>query len=141
MTAPIDIANDSILKFAQWTLWFCGAMYILLGLGLVLAFSLPLVIASSQQSGAEGGIVMAIVMALVMFAVCGGIAAANFAAAWGLGKRKGWAWVLTLIIGALYAPSGCMPLGALLLYAMLRTGFKDAYEADAAGAVPAPAAF
>ncbi len=129
-----DLENDSLLKAARGTLWFCGAVYLLLGL-----VSLLMVVPLMLEGGE--GIVVGLIMGVFMLAICGGIAAVNFVAAWGLGARKKWAWIVTIILGALYAPTGCLPLGVLLLYAMLRSGFKEAYDAEADGTLGAAVGF
>jgi len=124
----VDLANDFWLKASIWTLWFCGACYLLLGCCFPVAmFVGPL----SEGGGRAGETAMVMVFAVVLFAVGGGCAVGNFAVARGLAQRKKWAWIGTVIVGGLYAPSGCLPFGALLLYAMLRPGVKETFEAEA----------
>jgi uncharacterized membrane protein (DUF2068 family) len=48
-----------------------------------------------------------------------GFGALNVVAAWGLGQRRKWAWVVAVILTFLYLPSGCMPLGAVMAWGLL----------------------
>ena len=45
----------------------------------------------------------------------------------GLNRGQFWGWLVTVVIGAMYAPSACLPVGAFLLYAMLNDEVRKAY--------------
>jgi hypothetical protein len=139
MRPTVDLGNDSLFKLTIGTLWFCGVAYVLLTIVVLGAYALPFVVGPGQVGAAEAGI-MAVVggFATGMMAA---IAAANFFAAWGLSRRKKWAWLLAVILGGLYAPSGCLPFGALILFTLLRSGVKESFEAEAAQAVEGPTRF
>ena len=44
-----------------------------------------------------------------------------------LRKRKFWAWIAGLIIGALYAPSLFLPLGIMILVGLLAEGSRNEF--------------
>lgn len=48
-----------------------------------------------------------------------GVAFGHFAVAWGLGEGKRWAWLTTLLMGALSLATCCLPLSVLFLWGML----------------------
>jgi hypothetical protein len=113
----IRIAQLQWVMYSRWILIFVGLFYV--GLGAVI----PLFYGSIAFVDPEIGPEMA------PFLAAGGLCAAlfiwgfsvpMFAAAWGLKRGKKWAWVVTLIVGAMLAPSACLPLGAALLYGMLQ---------------------
>jgi hypothetical protein len=54
------------------------------------------------------------------FVVCAGFGALNFVAAWGLDRETKWGWIVSLVLAAMYAPSGCFPLGVLMLIGLLQ---------------------
>lgn len=106
------------LGLVQGIFIFVGICYIALGpvLGWVL---------SMDPTTPPG---MASLMTVVMLGfgiVFGGL---NFIVAWGLGNRSYWAWVLALILGALYLPSACLPLGGIILYCVLQPDFTAAFK-------------
>ncbi len=138
MTPPrVDLASDFWLKASIWTLWFCGAVYLLLGCCFPLALFLGPTL-GNEAGGRPGETAVMMIFAVVMLAVGGGCAVGNFAVARGLARRQKWAWIGAVIAGGLYAPSGCLPFGAVLLYAMLRPGVKESYEAEARELAGAP---
>ena len=125
MNSSIDLDTDPWIKFSVVTLWFCGAIYVLIGLVGVIFGALPAL--SSARGGAAFGVLFG-----GMFLLVGvGCGIGNFVAAVGLARRRKWAWIVTVIIGGIYAPSGCLPFGAILLYAMLRKGVREELEAAA----------
>ncbi len=131
----IDLSNDSYFKWAIRSIWFCGTCYLLLGL--LCPASMILLYSVAPAGGGDEQIVN-LITGIVMFPVGVACAIGNFVVASALKKRKKWAWIGGLIIGLLYAPSGCMPFGALILYGLLRNGVKQAYEAEANALSGAP---
>jgi len=51
----------------------------------------------------------------------------NFVVARGLDERRRWAWNAALIIGAVYAPSVCLPFGWVILRVVLSDDAKQQY--------------
>ena len=100
---------------SQGVLVFTGGCYLLMGVGFGGVYTfLPLMVAPDDPE----------ILVMVPFGILIGligvlIAGVNFAAAWGLGARKMWGYVMALIMAALYLPSGCMPFGAVLAYGLL----------------------
>ena len=89
-------------------------------------FAVPFLVGRVNDDSIVGA-VMAVPL-LVVGIACG---VGNFVIARGLSQRKKWAWIAGVVVGCIYAPSGCVPFGVVVLYALLRTGVKDAYEAEA----------
>lgn len=124
MSQPFDAPDDDDLggfglpwlRYARLALVFTGVVYALLGLGFAPLYGW--VFSQDPQLPAAFGWVLGVVLLVV--------AAANVLAAWGLGRRAKWAWFLGLILGAIYLPSGCLPIGALILYGLLRDDTRKA---------------
>ena len=49
------------------------------------------------------------------------------AAAIGLARGAKWAWYVTVVVGAMYVPSLCLPVGAFLVYAMVNDEVRRAF--------------
>ena len=133
-----DLENDGYFGWAVGVLWLGGGFYVFAGLFSLVFMAAP-ILAGPRAGAGEGAILF--IFGLVFLVMMGGFAFANFAAAWGLKRRKKWAWIVALIVGAIYAPSACLPFGLLILYALLRTGVKESYDADARALDPAPTTF
>jgi len=123
VSPPIDLDNDGWLKAAIGSLWFCGVTYVLIGLLFPLIF-----LAGPGASEGEGLIMFACLLPVGVACAVG-----NFVVARALSQRKKWGWIGGIVVGAIYAPSGCLIFGGIILYALLRPGFKDAYEKAAEG--------
>lgn len=126
MQSHIDLSNDLLLKLTIWGFWGIGVLQsvILFAAIAVIFFVQPEVTAG--MSSEEATLMMVVVgVVAFFFAFCVG---GGFLAAWGLGKRKRWAWIVALLVGALYIPNTCLPFGAMVLVTLLRGGFKDAYD-------------
>lgn len=131
-----DLETDGWLRGAIWSLRFCGAGYLLLGLATPLMLGFVIV---AENSKGQGESVFMALGATLLFAVGAGCALMNFLVARALNRRQRWGWIGAIVAGAIYAPSGCMPFGALILYAVLRPGFRDAYlAASAQNSAPLP---
>jgi drug/metabolite transporter (DMT)-like permease len=122
----IDISNDLLFKLTLGSLWFSGVFYILLGLGLGAFFVLMPEMMGDPEMPAWFSLAMGVVMLVVSLACAVG----NFVVARGLSKRKSWAWVGAVVIGGIYAPSGCILFGVLILVTVLRPGFRESYLAE-----------
>lgn len=124
MASDQDFEKDGWLRATRYVLIFVGVCYLpLIGLGPYLAstkFNDPKMPADFNRG-------FGIVFTLVIAVVCVGVAALNFAAAWGLARGKRWAWTLSVILGALYAASICLPFGAVILYGLLRDKVRNLY--------------
>ena len=116
MCSPRNGARDGTCDGVS--LIFTGVCYVLLGA--VMGFMLGPIMGLEQRPGAPPmPDAFLTVMGVVMFVMCAGFGAANFVAAWGLARGAKWAWFVTVIVGGIYAPSGCLPFGVVLLYGML----------------------
>ena len=119
----INLGDDILFKLSIGALWFSGVCYMLLGLVMGATFLAPEFL---EAVYGEFGFLLS-AMVLLIGVAC---AVGNFAVAHGLGKRKRWAWVGAVVIGGLYAPSGCFIIGILILVAMLRSGVRESYLAE-----------
>ncbi|MEZ4238615.1 MAG: hypothetical protein R3F59_21185 [Myxococcota bacterium] len=128
---PHWITGDPWITACRGVLWFTGACYLLLGLASGPLFGFATMVDPETKAPPEIALVAGAVGGGVMLVVCGGIAAVNFAAAWGLVRGRMWAWVLTLIVGGIYAPSGCLPFGAVLLYGVLNERTRKRFRRSA----------
>jgi hypothetical protein len=98
-----------------------AVIYLILGLGCLVLFR---VTGFYQEDGDR---VLAVVFAVVMLTVCVALAIGIEAVAFGLRRRKFWAWVAGLCIFGLYVPSLFLPLGALGLWGLLDPGSRAAF--------------
>ncbi|MCB9778858.1 MAG: hypothetical protein H6742_09865 [Alphaproteobacteria bacterium] len=99
------------VRITQATLVFVGLCYLALGVAMVpLA---PFMLETDQGDPLAGA------FGVILFFVCAVFGAFNFVVAWGLGTRAKWAWIAGIVLGAMYAPSGCMPFGVAVLYGLL----------------------
>jgi hypothetical protein len=120
-----DLRGDPWVLAARYILWFCGVSYLLIGLGCIGIFAaMPLL---AEPSDDFPPLFVWIPFALLSLGLTVGVALVNVAAAVGLGRGRRWAWIVTLILGATYAPSACLPFGAVLLYAMLNDRTRRRY--------------
>ena len=131
MEGQIDLAADGWLKWAVVVLHFVGVAYVALGVCVGGILLMPMMMTCSLGASQDEAVVNA-VMAPVMLLFSVAIGVVNFVVASALSKRKPWAWIGALILGGIYAPSICLPFGAVILYALLRPGLKQAYDAEAA---------
>ena len=112
--APSEYDGPWILA-SQVVLVFTGSLYGLLGVLAGGTYTLvPLLLAEEDPA-----ILVMIPFGLLMLAMGVGLGALNIGAAWGLGQRRMWAWVVGVILAFLYLPSLCMPLGAVLAWGLL----------------------
>lgn len=112
----IEIALDPWVNRARWILWFCGIVYLLLGL---VTGPITAGLVTDPEMPQWLSIVILLGCTLFTFAICGGIGLLNLATANGLGRGSKWAWYAALVIGGLYLPSGCCLFGGVLMAAML----------------------
>jgi len=87
-----------------WTLVGSGIIYLMVGL----AAGPLLALREAQESGEP---LLAVLFGVIFFVGCGGFAAVNFVAAWGLDRRAKWAWIVALLVGGMYAASACCLFG------------------------------
>ena len=118
-----ELDRQDVILTSPWVKWtrvcliFVGICYCALGI----VFS-PVIFLDPELPLAFQLFFVAL---LLLFGV--GIGIVNFVAAWGLGRGAKWAWITTVILGATYAPSGCLPFGVLFLIAMLKTDVREAF--------------
>ena len=128
ITSDINLREDLLFKMAVGSLWLCGVVYIPVGVFMPALFLEDFVMDDIAPSRAMVFGAIWIISFLISLACALG----NFVVAWALQKRKSWGWVAAIIVGAIYAPSTCLPFGVLILVAMLRSGVRDAYIREGA---------
>lgn len=119
---PAEAPPDGLLTAARFTLGFVGLCYVGIGFGMG-----PFVLA--MDSGSSDPMPLGLKIAFVLVGLLVGlvVAAFNFLAAWGLGRTRRWAWLLALVLGAIYLPSACLPFGAVIVAALVRDPVRKAY--------------
>jgi len=112
--------------YVRITLVFVGVCYLLIGLATV-----PLMWAQFALDPAMAGDPMAPWFGAstggLMFCCGGGVGIVNFLAAAGLKRGRKWAWLTSVVLGGIYAPSICLPFGAVMLYGMLREDVRTVF--------------
>lgn len=119
-----DVSRLEWVRYTRWTLWFCGGVYVLMGLVMAPGF---LWLSAHDSEMQDMPSWFPAFMGVFLFVVCAGFGAVNLLAAHGLGKGAKWGWILALVMGGIYAPSGCMPFGALILYGLLNERVRKVY--------------
>ncbi|MFO0659144.1 MAG: hypothetical protein U0165_04850 [Polyangiaceae bacterium] len=122
MNTTRDFYEDGWLQFTRIVL-FCNGL-----------FYLPLIVFSPfhfydmavHASIPERRAIFCVVL-LISLVFCGGLSLASFSAAWGIVRRKRWAWIIAVISGGLYVPSCLFPIGAVMLYGLLRDHVRRAF--------------
>lgn len=122
--SPASFAQDPWVRTTRYILWFCGATYVLLGLaiGPVLA-----VLPTLEDNPDAPPFVVSAILGLFATLVSVVVGAVNFVAASGLARGTKWGWILSVILGGIYAPSGCMLFGVLILYGLLNERVRKMY--------------
>lgn len=120
-TPPAEL---SWVRYTRWILSFCGALYVLMGVFSPLILKL---VSAMDKQGEPMPTGILVGLGLFLVVICGGFGVLNLVAAWGLGQRRKWAWVLAVVVGGIYAPSACLPFGALILYGMLNERVRKVY--------------
>lgn len=113
----IEIALDPWVNYSRWVLWFCGIVYLFLGVVTGPLYGIALM--DDPNVSSTFAIGMAVGLGLVFLIVCGGVGLVNLLVAIGLGRGAKWAWYGAVVLGGLYMPSLCCLFGGLLLYGML----------------------
>jgi len=110
------------LGWPRGALIVCGVGYLLLGLagGPLLAGGLWF----DPDGNSEGELAAMLAVSAVWFVLSGGIAAANFVLAWGLGAGRRWAFWGSLFAGAVYTASICLPFGLAIVIPLWKPGVK-----------------
>jgi hypothetical protein len=113
----IEIALDPWVNYARWVLWFCGIVYLFLGVVTGPLYGISMMDDPSVPTSWAVGV--AVVLGLVGLVVGGGYGLANLIVAGGLGRGSKWSWYATVLLGALQLPCCCL-FGAILLFGMLK---------------------
>jgi Ca2+/Na+ antiporter len=95
------------IQMAVVCLHISALLYVLIGLGLCAILAM------------ENNVKSLIPFSLCVFTMIGALVVAIEVIAYGLTKRKFWAWVAGLIMFGIYVPSLFFPLGALGLWGLL----------------------
>lgn len=118
------IARDGWVRWSRYLLMLIGVGYILIGLGIAISFLLR------DVPEVEGG------APTWIYPLSGGVGGCctgvfgifNFVAANGLSNGRKWAWYLSILLGAMYVPSCCLPFGALIVYGLLRDTTRARFQ-------------
>ncbi|MBX2801321.1 MAG: hypothetical protein KTR31_26825 [Myxococcales bacterium] len=115
--AAEERADLPMVRYARMVLIGLAALNGLFAIGVPVLYGLIPMLDPSMDAEA--------VPVMIGVGLCGGLMVFGMgvvpmvAAVMGLNRGAKWGWILTVIIGALYVPSLCLPVGAFLLYAML----------------------
>lgn len=113
-----------LLYATQMTLVGFGALYWLLGL---LGIVLLLMGIALAAEGSEDAFIL-IIEGPILLVTGGGFGSLMIATAGGLQRRAMWAWIATLVCGAMFLSSPCcLPIGAMWLYAMLQDRTRQVF--------------
>ena len=120
-----DAEPIPLLFATQVSMGVVGALYLLLGL-LGAAMTVLGAVLMAEGGGEDAFVFLIEGPIIIVFA--GGLGAIMLAAALGLQRRAMWAWVATLIAGAMMMSSPCcMPVGLLWLYTLLQEPARKAF--------------
>ncbi len=122
--ATPNVGELDWVRYTRWTLWFCGGVYALLGVVMVPGFAWLMTLEGEAEALPAP---IALGFGLIMLLVGVGFGALNGAAAWGLARGHKWGWILGVVLGGIYAPSGCLPFGVIILYGLLNERVRKAY--------------
>lgn len=117
------------LRICQLILVICGLSYGIFGLSCGFFYSGT--VGLDPTVGVTESVLFAVLGALVALGLCVAVALINFIAAVGLIQRQPWGRFLTIAIGVFYTPSGCFPLGLILLYGMFQPNTRAIFLAAA----------
>jgi uncharacterized membrane protein YedE/YeeE len=85
-----------------------------------------LIISEDAVLNNDEEIIFTVIMGGFIFLVSIVVSFLNFVVAYGLKKRRKWAWIGGLILGAIYTASICFPFGAVILFALFKN--QKAFE-------------
>ncbi len=130
--APSDFGYDvpdPWMRYTPWILYVVGALYMMLGFVSVVLFGgfAALVASVAQSQDDMLGAMMMVAYAASLFVVGVGFGAVNFAAGAGFGRRSKVGWFATVILGAIYLGSACMPFGLAILYGALNDRTRKSF--------------
>ena len=114
-----------LVTLARLGLVVVGLGYALFGPGLAMLAGSPFLL--DPLVGAGVGPITGGVLGLVVVAGCVGLGVLNLVVAVGLGWRNPWWWAGGVFLGVVYTPTGCLPVGLLLLVALLGSQARRAY--------------
>jgi hypothetical protein len=100
--------------YVRVCLLLAGGAYVVLGLVLAPLMTFGMTAEDELPVG------VAIAIGVVTFIFSAGFGVLNFVAARGLKNETKWGWILSIVIAAIYAPSICLPLGAIMLVGLLQ---------------------
>jgi hypothetical protein len=118
LDAPAMPPRSSWFGVVKGLLWFSGICYVLIG-----AVAGPAMGWAMTVDG-EVPVFVGWLIGIGTFLFCAAFGGANFAAAIGLDRETKWGWIVSLVLAAMYAPSGCLPIGVLMLVGLLQDGVR-----------------
>ena len=121
LAPPVPWDPGLWLRYTRWAIRVLGGLWILYALSGVCMLVWALMNPDYPMIG------VLLMTGASMAAASGGFGALHLLIAWRLGKGSRLAWVLGILLGIFYVPTGCLPLGvgilAVLLNAKVRKGF------------------
>jgi len=127
---PRSPADFPWVQYTRYTLIFTGIAYVVLGMAIGPLFFFMSQLEKNSEEFPPG---LAILLGVISFFFCAAFGAVNFVASYGLRTGRKWGWIMSVIIGGLYAPSGCMLFGVLILYGMLNDPVRRFYMDGGSG--------
>ncbi len=123
--APEEIELP-LLGLARVGLVLAGLGWLCMGPGLALTWGGPFFVAPLNPFWVDalgGGLV-----GLLALALCLILGVGSLALAWFVGQRQPESWWTGVVAGALLVPGACLPVGVLLLAALLSREARVAYQ-------------
>ena len=112
--------------FATISLHISAFLYFLVGLGMMALFALglPLDDGPSARVNEPPPRAVGLCLGLFLFVFCLALIVGIEVVAYGIQRRKFWAWIAGLCIFGMYVPSLFLPLGAFGLWGLLDEGSR-----------------
>lgn len=111
--------NDGLLGATRGFLYLSAVLYLGIGCGGGYELGVDTSLGLPRAAAVALGVVAALALT--------GVAGVNLVAARGLAAGRGWAWYLSVGIAILNLPTCCFPVGALMLFGLVRTPVRRAY--------------
>lgn len=118
-------AQLPMVRYARIVLIVLAAFNGLVALAIPPAYYL--IGSADPELGSDGATMMAAFGVCVSLGILAISVGPMVYAVYGLGRGQKAAWYVTVIVGALYVPSICLPVGGFLLYAMLNDEVRKAF--------------
>lgn len=120
-----DAEPIPLMLATQVTMGIVGLFYLLFAL-----LGVAMMVFGAMMLAGDAGedAIILLIEGPILLVFSGGLGSIIVAAAMGLQRRAMWAWVATLVAGAMMLSSPCcLPVGALWLYTMLQEPARKAF--------------